>query len=78
MAHELMQAPSHYTVEHAFRWGQIHALGGNPRIVEGVRTTWLASSFRNDDFWLTVMRFFIANPMLDTAQYGAYPTGLEV
>ena len=70
MAHELMQAPSHYTIEHAFRWGQIHALGGNPRVADGVRATRLGSSFRNDEFWSTVLRFFVANPMLDTAQYG--------
>ncbi len=70
MAHDFMHAPSHYTVEHAFRWAQIHALGGNPRVADAVRKTRLASSFRNDDFWSTVLRFFVANPMLDTAQYG--------
>lgn len=70
MAHELMQAPSHYAIEHAFRWAQVHALGGNARVADGVRTTALASTFRNDDFWSTVVRFFVMNPMLDTAQYG--------
>ncbi len=70
MAHELMQAPDHYTIEHAFRWGQVHALGGNPRVADGVRTTRIAASFANDDFWSTVVRFFVRNPMLDTAMYG--------
>jgi hypothetical protein len=70
MAHELMQAPTHYTIEHAFRWAQVHALGGNPRVAEGVSATRLGSHFRDDDFWSTVVRFFVANPMLDTGQYG--------
>jgi hypothetical protein len=38
--------------------------------VKAIIGTRLASSFEDDDFWITVLRFFIANPMLDTAHIG--------
>lgn len=70
MAHHFLEAPDDYTVEHAFRWGQVHGLGGNARIADAVRATRLGASFRDEPFWTSVLRFFIANPMLDTAHYG--------
>lgn len=69
-AHHFLQAPDDFTISGAFRWGQIHALGGNERIVRGLSGTFLMENFRNEDFWETVIRFFIANPMLDTRHYG--------
>jgi len=69
MAHHFLRAPTSYAVEEALRWGQIHALGGNERNVMGVLTTFLRSDFANNDFWTSVIRFFLANPMLDTFQY---------
>jgi hypothetical protein len=69
MAHCFLQAPSNYDVNAAFRWAQIHALGGNKTIADAVAETRMARSFSDDDFWLSVLRFFIANPMLDTSQY---------
>jgi hypothetical protein len=71
MAHHMMQAPPNYTIDAALRWGQIHALGGDQRTVGGVVSTFLAQGyFEHNEFWTSVIRFFIANPMLDTAQYG--------
>ncbi|MCH9648636.1 MAG: PcfJ domain-containing protein [Deltaproteobacteria bacterium] len=70
MAHCFLGAPGDYTVEQAFRWAQVHGLGGNRRVTEAVYGTRLGREFKNDDFWSTVIRFFIANPMLDTAHYG--------
>jgi hypothetical protein len=70
MAHHFMQAPADYTVEAALRWGQIHGLGGNARLVRAIIGTRLGNSFEHDDFWTTVLQFFIANPMLDLAQLG--------
>jgi hypothetical protein len=70
MAHRFMQAPPDYTVEMALRWGQIAGLGGNGRLMSALFGTRLINSFEHDDFWTTVVRFFIANPMLDTAQIG--------
>jgi hypothetical protein len=69
-AHELMQAPGSYTLEQALRWGQIAALGGSERMVDAVCGTRLADRFENDEFWISVLRFFVRNPFLDTSHYG--------
>ena len=70
MAHHFMQAPADCTVEAALRWGQIHGLGGNERLARAVIGTRLGTDFEHDDFWITVLQFFVANPMLDTAHVG--------
>jgi hypothetical protein len=70
MAHHFMQAPAELTVEAALRWGQIHALGGKARLVRAIIGTRLGTNFADDDFWTTVLHFFIAHPMLDTVHVG--------
>ena len=67
MAHHFLSAPKQYTVDEALRWGQVHALGGAKRLVDALRGTHMISNFSNDDFWLNVIRFFIANSMLDVS-----------
>lgn len=67
MAHHFMQAPRDYGLQSAFRWAQIKALGGNSAIANAVNQTRLSGNFRDDPFWLSVFRFFIDHPMLDTA-----------
>lgn len=70
MAHHFMQAPADLTVEAALRWGQIHGLGGDARLTKAVIGSRLGESFSEDEFWTSVLNFFIANPMLDTAHVG--------
>ncbi len=70
MAHHFMQAPPEYTIEVALRWGQIHGLGGDARLVRAILGTRLGTTFENEDFWATVIQFFVAHPMLDRAQIG--------
>lgn len=70
MAHHFMQAPADFTVEGALRWGQIHGLGGSERLARAIIGTRLGGDFEHDDFWTTVLHFFIANPMLDLAHVG--------
>lgn len=70
MAHHFLQAPAHYSVNAAFRWAQIHALGGNKAVADAVAETRISRHFREQDFWLSVLRFFVDNPMLDTRHYG--------
>jgi hypothetical protein len=67
MAHYFLEAPDHYSVEHAIRRGQVHAQGGDNRLVESLFGTRLGNSFEHDEFWVTVIRFFVENPMLDRA-----------
>ncbi len=66
MAHHFIEAPPDYSFEAAFRWAQVHALGGDRRLADALRETRCAREFRDDEFWLSVIRFFIRNPMLDT------------
>ncbi len=70
MAHHFMQAPSDFTVEAALRWGQIHGLGGVERLAMAIAGTRLATDFEHDEFWTSVLQFFIAHPMLDMAHVG--------
>ncbi len=78
MAHHFLTAPEDYTINEALRWGQVHALGGNRHLAEALRGTYLVSAldtndtdprdfwFVEDDFWISVIRFFIQNPRLNT------------
>lgn len=69
MAHHFMLAPSDYSIVEALRWGQVHGLGGDAQVVRALRGTRICTSVDNDEFWVSVLRFFIQNPMLDTAHY---------
>jgi hypothetical protein len=70
MAHHFGQAPAHYTVSAALRWGQVRGLGGSPALARAVVATRLGREFGNEDFWLTVLRFFVRHPAMDTAHVG--------
>jgi hypothetical protein len=70
MAHYFMQAPDDFTIEAALRLGQIRALGGTEQLAKAVVATQLGQGFDNDDFWLTVLRWFCANPLLDMQYVG--------
>lgn len=70
MAHHFMQAPSDVTVDQALRWGQVLGLGGDERLARAVFETRLTEEYRHHDFWTTVIRWFIAHPMLDRAHVG--------
>lgn len=70
MAHIFPKAPADLDIERAFRWCQMMAMGGDKRTIMGVLGTPLGTSFVNMDFWDSVVRFFIASPMLDVNQYG--------
>lgn len=65
MAHYFLTAPPTYSIDGAFRWAQVHALGGDRHLADALLETRIAHDFRDNDFWLSVLRFFIRNPMLD-------------
>jgi hypothetical protein len=69
-AHLYLQAPDDFDVLGAFRWAQILDLGGDERLVRSVLGTRAATSFGQDDFWVTVFRWLVAHPMLDPAHHG--------
>lgn len=70
MAHYFMLAPGDCTVDQSLRWGQVVGLGGTPRLARSIMATRLGEHFKDDDFWITVIRFFIDNPMLDLVHVG--------
>jgi len=67
MVHHLLRAPRTYTVEAALRWAQVLGLGGSPPLVEAILGSKLAADFEHEDFWISVIRWLVAHPMLDRA-----------
>ncbi len=67
MAYHFMRAPDNLSFEQALRWGQVHGLGGNERLAQSIMGTRLIQNFDNDEFWVTVIRWFASHPMLDRA-----------
>lgn len=67
MAHHFLEAPDHFTVEAALRWGQVRGLGGSKALAHAIAASRLASSFEADDFWRTVVHFLANHPELDPA-----------
>lgn len=70
MAHHFLEAPDTYTIEAAIRWGQVHALGGDHQLTEALLGTHIGQHFGQNEFWTSVIRFFIANPLLDRRHVG--------
>jgi hypothetical protein len=69
-AHHFLEAPATYSIHSAFRWAQVRALGGNKALADALRGTRLVREFRDDDFWQTVIRFFVSHPSLDLVHIG--------
>lgn len=68
MLHHFLKAPEDYKIEHALRWGQVHALGGDRRLADAVVSSRLGTHFENEEFWSSVIRFFVRHPQLACAQ----------
>jgi hypothetical protein len=59
MVHHFMNAPDHYKVEEAFRWGQVRGFGGEPALVQAVNSTRLVRAFDHEAYWVKVIAFFV-------------------
>lgn len=70
MAHHALLAPNDVSIGGALRWGQVRALGGSERLARAILNTRLREPQVAEQFWLTVLHFFVANPMLDPHQIG--------
>jgi hypothetical protein len=71
MAHHFLQAPDHFTVESALRWGQVRGLGGSERLAHAIIATRLGRLFEAHDFWLTVVQFFVNHPAVEFTPVGS-------
>jgi hypothetical protein len=69
-AHLLVKAPATLTIEQALRWTQVRAMGARPVVADALLASPIGTDFKRDEFWLTVVRFLIDQPMLDPAQVG--------
>jgi hypothetical protein len=70
MAHEVMRAPNDLTCPTALRWGQVLGMGGDERLARAILATRLGSAFEHNEFWQTVIAWFIAHPLLDRVHVG--------
>jgi hypothetical protein len=70
MAHHFGQAPHHYAVKAALRWAQVRGLGGHEKLARAVVATRLGREFSNEDFWLTVLQFFVNHRGMDLTHVG--------
>src|SRR3954454_13148956 len=70
MAHLFNQAPHHYGAVGALRWALVRGLGGGEALARAVVGTRLGKVLENEDFWESVLRFFINRPSLGLAQVG--------
>lgn len=69
-ANLFLQAPEEYSPNWAIRYAQIIDLGGDTHMCTALAGTRASEDWANNEFWMSVIRFFVKNPMLDTAQYG--------
>jgi hypothetical protein len=70
MAHLFTQAPHHFSAVQAIRWAQVRGLGGSKALARAVVDTRLGKVLENEDFWQSVLHFFINHRSIDIAQVG--------
>lgn len=70
IAHWFHHAPDDCPVGAAFRHAQVRACGGDAALADAVRRTRLGGDYSAGPFWEEVIRFFVANPLLDRTQIG--------
>jgi hypothetical protein len=74
IAHHFVHAPADASIEAALMYADIKALDGGGRLAAALMGTRLGQRVETDAerraFWLSVYRFFIANPMLDLRHAG--------
>lgn len=70
MAHRFLGAPDGLTVREALRWGQVVGQDGSELLAHAIIASPLGNTFDHENFWSTVILYFVNHPMLDNAQVG--------
>ena len=71
MAHEFINTPfPGYSIDDAIRRSQVLGMGGDYRLADAIMMSRLRHEFSNNDFWTTVIQFFINIPMLNLDEVG--------
>lgn len=78
MEHYFLKNPDHFKLEESMRYAQVLGLGGNKNLAKAIIATRLGKHFECEDFWRTVIQFFIkvkdlnadyVNPIVDFLYY---------
>ena len=69
-AHHVQFAPANFSAFGGLRWGQLRALNAAPNLIRAVVATPLGENFEQEEFWVSVLHFFVNDPMLDAAHIG--------
>jgi hypothetical protein len=69
-AHHFLGAPDDLGIPAAFRRAKVIDLGGDERLVKAILATRVGTSFEHKEFWSSVIRFFVAHPLLAPVHYG--------
>jgi hypothetical protein len=56
---------AHLHILRALRYAQVVALDGSPHLAWSIAFSPIGKSIENEDFWVTVIHFFVNNPMLE-------------
>ena len=62
MEHYVRQAPDHYSMSQALRYGETRGMGGSDKLAREVAVGRLGQRIERPDFWRTVLAFFVAHP----------------
>ncbi len=69
-SHHFLLAPDDLDIASAFRWALVRDLGGNEHLARSILTTRIGTTFGNENFWSSVICFFMANPGLPPVHHG--------
>lgn len=70
MAFFVLKAPADSSMPQALVWGQLRALGADERLADAAAISNAVLHWQQNEFWQTVFRWLIAQPMLDVRQVG--------
>ena len=70
MSRHFLTAPNDCSFTEALRWGQVQGVGGDSTLARAVLSTELGLTFEHDEFWQTVIKWFVDHPMLDRNLFG--------
>ena len=69
-AHHFVRAPADLDIPSAFRWALVLDLGGDDRLARSLLGTRIGLTFEHEEFWASVVRFFVAHPSLSPRHHG--------
>ena len=69
-AHHFVRAPADLDIPSAFRWALVVDLGGDDRLARSLLGTRIGLTFEHEEFWASVVRFFVAHPSLSPRHHG--------